>query len=56
MLPCLVVIDFAAKVHSAHVFYQDVQSVPLLSRDVHHKPCVSLEQALKNLLVDIYIY
>lgn len=56
LLPCLVVVDFAAKINSAHVFNQDVQCVSLLSRDIHHKCSVSLKQALKNLLVYIYMY
>lgn len=43
------VIDPAAKVHPTHVLNKDVHCVPLLSSDVQHKNCVSLQQALVNL-------
>lgn len=49
MFSCLIVIDLAAKVHPAHVLNEDVQSVPLLSSDVHHQHSVSLQQTLENL-------
>lgn len=49
MFSCLMVIDPTSKVHPSHVLYEDVHCVPLLSSDVHHKHCVSLQQALENL-------
>lgn len=47
--PCLVVIDLAAKVNPAHVLNEDIQSVPLLSSDVHHQRSVSHQQTPVNL-------
>lgn len=46
---CLVIIDLAAKVNPAHVLNEDVYSISLLSTDVHHQHCVSLQQTLKSL-------